>query len=126
MISNETSKMFEDYLDRAPAVNKDRAVLRKDAKKAKPAASPRSGSGESIDLHGLTLEQAVVRVERRLASLSPNRRGPVTFVTGEGNRSITSYSVLKSGIGDFLSDNRGRFGIVIQSVRGGWEVWFEK
>jgi DNA-nicking Smr family endonuclease len=109
--------MFEEYVGQSSVQDKDT----KPAGRVKPKRDP-----SSIDLHGLNRDQAIARVENAIRSMKRGARETIRAITGEGNRSETSYAVLKTAVGDYLSDNCGRFGVGYRSTPGGWIIWLEK
>lgn len=118
MTSPDVNRMFEEYAVKSPVQDKDSKQTRRTKTKRDPSR---------IDLHGLNRDQAIARLENGLSAMtSSGGRETLTVITGEGNRSETSYAVLKTAVGDYLSDNISRFGIGYQPAPGGWKIWLEK
>ncbi len=80
-----------------------------------------------IDLHGLTVERAIRRLEQELTVCRARRTTPVLVITGRGFGSAGQQSVLGPAIEKWLRGARGgALGVVqCRRVQRGGALWVE-
>ena len=102
-ISNKDKKDWENFLSNDEKLpNKDFEIKKKQILKTK-----------HIDLHGLTLEQANIKIQQFINSSFENNVSKIVVVTGKGLHSNTEkdpyvskdFSILKYSVRDHIENN---------------------
>jgi DNA-nicking Smr family endonuclease len=98
-MEDDADTIFEDFLDNMGDIDK---IDHSTPEPQKISAKKRSTNtrSESIDLHGLTLAQAVSKVDRMIAEILFSLKGTVTIkiITGKGIHSGSDGAVLPDGV----------------------------
>lgn len=114
----DIDRIFTEYINRHPVNNKDHSLPATGKKKK------RSNQVNQVDLHGDTLQVAIHKVQAKIRELNTsNSISTVKIITGKGKHSQVFHPVLKTGIGDFLSEHSSRLNIEYREWEGGFDIW---
>ncbi len=112
-ISDKDKKTWQKFLD-----SKDR-LPDKDQQTNKKIFS---NSEKTIDLHGYTLEDANIEIEKFISSCFENGVSRINIITGKGSRSRNKedpyqskdLSILKYSIPNFIKENKRLMKIILK------------
>lgn len=120
-MDKETERIFIESIQKAVIPNKDNKAQQKSIPSKKPVR--KAERVMSLDLHGLTLEKAMVKVKKTIADFKQRGYQSLQIITGTGKHSETSYPVLFNGINDFLIENSYNLSIEFRKGNGVFEIW---
>lgn len=118
-IDQEALNMFIDYMKKQPIIDKDKL-------KKKKRANNYSTAHYRLDLHGLTLPEALSAVEAKLMQLVHYPSQHLEIITGQGKHSPGIYSPLYEGVKEFLEKQQKRFNIDFTVSGGVFKIWQKK
>ena len=125
----EYSQFLHEWLDRHPPAPKEEKDLHEAERRADQAEERRVllriEPQEKLDLHGLTIDEAVARTDLFLRSSSDDGLRKVLIVHGKGNHSTAGQPVLKSAIRDFVRRHPlcAEMGVPDRGLGGEGAIW---
>lgn len=114
----EAKRLFEEYVLKNPAVNKDAGGNR--GRKDRKDKNPGDPNTYTADLHGKRLEEAVAEADLAIGKLGKDGYTKIRMITGTGRHSPGVYSPLYEGLEDHL---RGKAGLAFTKKDGVFTIW---
>lgn len=120
---------LEKWLDRHPPEPKDAEPAgprqSREAEAARKRTLQRAKPQATLDLHGLTAEEALPRVDQFLRASQSEGLKKVLVIHGKGNHSTDGHAVLKDAIRSFVRRHPAvsTTGVPDRSLGGEGAVW---
>jgi DNA-nicking Smr family endonuclease len=142
-IEEDADQIFRDYVENMGDIPEHERSIPEPkpipSSKSKGAKRSSAADAKSIDLHGMTLKEAVQSVDRFLASIIFDLRGETTvkIITGKGRHSGPDGAVLPGGVHKHVNNTWRRHIVRIDEspedvaiaglpIRGHFEVRLKK